>query len=116
MVQKRPRCGGDLNLLAAPFDGEAVESLFCRSGLALGGAKCREIVTSDQKLCGLMHGGDIKTPRHPPGTPTIERQIGPTIDDTIEVVSADGREPRIKAIRHPLDGQHGDRVWSQLRI
>src|SRR5215467_3581940 len=100
MVQKRTRRRGDVNLLAVAFDRETVERLLRRFGLTLGRAKRRKIVTPDQKLSGLVHGGGIQTRGNPPGTPAIECQIGPTIDDAVEVVAANGREARIKTGRH----------------
>ena len=97
-------------------DVELVERLDRRLGLALGGAEGGEIVLAYQALRGSVHGGDIKRARHPPGTAGIERQIGPAVDDAIEVMTLHRRRPGVEVVRNAFGCKDGNGMRAQMRI
>ena len=76
-----------MHVLAVARDVEPIERLHRRIGLAFGGAERREVVLADEPLRGRVHGRGVERARHPPGVFQIEGQIGPAIDDAIEIVA-----------------------------
>ena len=63
VLQKRARHRGDADFVAGTCDIEAIERLHRRFGLALGGAKGREVVAADKVLRRGVHGLGIERTR-----------------------------------------------------
>ena len=66
--------GGSLDPddLAVPGDGEGVERLFRRLGLAFGGAEGGEVVMADKHLRRLVHSLRVEGTEHAPGALTLQ--------------------------------------------
>ena len=71
---------------------------------------------ADQTLRGVVHGALVEPAHHAPCAQAIEREIGASIDDTIEIMSLPCRHPRIEIIAYALRCQHRDRMRAQMRI
>jgi len=110
--------GGCLHgdLLTTGADVQAVEGLDRRIGLALSGPECREVMLSDENLRGLVHriavepNGDMPDPiaGHGGGCRTV--------GDTIAVMTAGGREARMKLRINLCGGQDRDRFGLEVEI
>ena len=59
-------CAVFSDFVASARHGERIERFDGRCGLALDGAKRREIVMADEHRCGVRHGLRIERVRNPP--------------------------------------------------
>ena len=116
VLEERTRRCGDADLLTGARDIEAIERLDRRLGLALGGAKRREIVTADQPLRGRMHRFGVERARHVPRAILIERQVGAPIGNAVKIMPSDGGESRVEVRRGGFGAQDGDALRSQMEI
>src|SRR6185437_13345608 len=116
VVKERARRGFDPDFFAIAQNGEAIERLHRRLGLAFGGTEGGEIVPADQALRRLVHGGGIERARHAPDAVGLERQIGAAVDDAVEIVALDGRKSRVEVVRDLFGRKHGDRLRAQMKV
>src|SRR5580692_9695273 len=86
VLQERSRRRGDAHGVAVACDVEAVECLYRRFRLTLGGTERREVVLADQFLRGVVHGAAIERTRHAPGAVLLEREIGAAVADAVEIM------------------------------
>src|SRR5258708_5706715 len=116
VMQKRARRCVDAHLVAVPFHIQPVERLHRRFRLTLGGPERGEVVPSDKALSGLVHGRYVEWPRRPPGASDLQAEIGPAIDDPVDVMALARRKPRVEVVRDVFGCQHRNRVRAQMGI
>src|SRR4051794_11512799 len=63
-----------------------------------------------------MHCIAVERPRQPPGAADLEREIGPTIGNSIAIVSTNSRETRFECFRHDLSRDNADRMRPQMSV
>ena len=115
-MQERARRSRDPHLLALAFDVESVKRLHRRFRLAIGIAKGGEVVPSNEPLGRHLHRRMIEHARQPPRPASRQREIGPAVDDPVEVVALPRREPGVETFRHLFGRKHRDRVGTKMRI
>src|SRR5260370_24900541 len=115
MPERARRCV-DASLVAVPLYDQRVKRVYRRFRLALGGKECGEVVPPDKALSGLVHGRHVERPRRSPGTSGLQGEIGPAIDDPIEIMALACRKPRVEVVRDMLGCQHRDRMRPQMGI
>src|SRR5580704_18569333 len=115
-VQKRARAYADLNFFAGPLDIEPFQRAHRAVRLALGSAKSREVMASNEMPRRHLHGPSIELSLDEPGMASPHRQGRAAIDDPVEIMAANRRDPRIEILGHAFGGQNGDRVRPHVRV
>ena len=105
-----------MDIVAHPIHVELIERLEGRFGLALGMPKSREVMMTDQPLRRRMHGGAVEGLGNAPGAPALEGEVGPPIDDAIEVVALERGKPRVERVAHLFGGYDRHRMRTKMRI
>ena len=98
-VQKRARADADLNFLAGPPDIEPFQRAHRAVRLALGSAKSREVVASNEMPRRRLHGPGIELSLDEPGMASPHRQGRAAIDDPVEIMAPHRRDPRVENLR-----------------
>src|SRR3546814_5127756 len=101
----------DLDQFAAARHVQPVERPHRALRLAVGGAEGGEVVMTDQRLCRRVHGLVVEVLRHPPGALRLQRQRRRPVDDAIEVMPPQGREPGVERSE-----EHTSELQSLMRI
>src|SRR4029453_13975664 len=115
-MQEAAGGGMDAYFLALLVDVEAVEGLHRAVGLAMDGAKGREVMPPDQMRGAFMHGGKGEPRADPPGPMRIQGQWRPAIGDPVEVAPANAGEARMPVVSDRLGGKYCHRIGSQQGV
>ena len=102
MVQEGVGRDGKNDHVAAPLDPDVMHQLDGRLGLALGGAKGREIVPAEQRLHRLPHQFDVERAEEEAGAPFHQRRTGRIVVQHIVIGARAGAEAGVKEI---IDGR-----------
>ena len=115
-VQKRSRAYADLNFFADPHDIETFQRAHRAVRLALGSAKSREVMAPNEMPRRRLHGAGIELSLDEPGMASPHRQGRAAIDDPVEIMAPNRRDPRVECFRHAFGGQNGNRVRPHVRV